>query len=193
MPRTGEHEFDGHPTVERHRWDLVQHELAVHPPPVTRAGGSVRTDDVEICARDLDRPYDIVGPLRVRAKQKTAFSPPRTTEDVDAMLREQAIRCGANAVINVEYRRRRPFGSYKALDGTGTAVVATELYRGCPSCRERMRRDASVCPHCRSATEPWIFHAGYWWIARQDGRYYLDPNTNQWVRSVSAAPSGGES
>ena len=137
---------------------------------------------VEISVRDLDRPYTVVGPVRVRAKQQTRFSRPRTTDDVDAKLREEAIRRGANAVINVAYRYRRlPLSCYKALDGTGTAVVATELYRGCPSCRERMRRDASVCPHCRSATEPWTFHGGHWWVARKEGRYYLDPNTGGWV------------
>lgn len=26
--------------------------------------------------------------------------------------------------------------------------------RECPACREWMRRDASICPHCRTASEP---------------------------------------
>src|ERR1700736_709541 len=32
----------------------------------------------------------------------------------------------------------------------GTAITRGELYRECPSCKEQMRRDAGVCPHCRS-------------------------------------------
>jgi hypothetical protein len=27
--------------------------------------------------------------------------------------------------------------------------VRSRLYRECPHCKERMRRDAHVCPHCR--------------------------------------------
>lgn len=27
--------------------------------------------------------------------------------------------------------------------------------RKCPACREWMRCDASLCPHCRTASEPW--------------------------------------
>ena len=30
-------------------------------------------------------------------------------------------------------------------------------YRECPFCKEDMRRDASVCPHCRNNSEPWVF------------------------------------
>jgi hypothetical protein len=28
-------------------------------------------------------------------------------------------------------------------------------HRECPACKERMRRDASICPHCRTPSEPW--------------------------------------
>jgi hypothetical protein len=31
----------------------------------------------------------------------------------------------------------------------GSAHGPSRLYRECPHCKERMRRDAHVCPHCR--------------------------------------------
>ncbi len=31
----------------------------------------------------------------------------------------------------------------------GSAQGPSRLYRECPHCKERMRRDAHVCPHCR--------------------------------------------
>jgi hypothetical protein len=68
-------------------------------------------------------------------------------------------------------------------------VVATrpligggEMYRECTRCREPMRRDASLCPHCRSEAEPWTFHDGRWWVTRGSGSYWLDPHTQHWVR-----------
>jgi predicted amidophosphoribosyltransferase len=27
--------------------------------------------------------------------------------------------------------------------------------RECPACKEKMRRDASICPHCRTPSQPW--------------------------------------
>jgi hypothetical protein len=31
----------------------------------------------------------------------------------------------------------------------GSARAPSRMYRECPHCKERMRRDAHVCPHCR--------------------------------------------
>ena len=54
--------------------------------------------------------------------------------------------------------------------------------RECPFCKEAMRRDASVCPHCRLESEPWTYKDGYWWVRRDDGFHYLDERTRSWVR-----------
>jgi predicted amidophosphoribosyltransferase len=54
--------------------------------------------------------------------------------------------------------------------------------RECPTCKEWMRRDASVCPHCRMASEPWTFHDGRWWVIRPDATYYLDERSQTWRR-----------
>jgi hypothetical protein len=53
-----------------------------------------------------------------------------------------------------------------------TAKLQSErIYRACPFCKENMRWDASVCPHCRHESDPWTLHQGYWWV-RVDGKWY---------------------
>jgi hypothetical protein len=61
--------------------------------------------------------------------------------------------------------------------------------RECPACKEWMRRDASVCPHCRTASEPWTFHGGRWWVTRPDAPYYLDEGSQTWRRSDPPPPA----
>jgi hypothetical protein len=61
--------------------------------------------------------------------------------------------------------------------------------RECPACKEWMRRDASVCPHCRTATEPWTFHDGRWWVIRPDATYYLDERSQTWQRFEPPSPA----
>ena len=58
--------------------------------------------------------------------------------------------------------------------------------RACPFCKEFMRRDASVCPHCRNESEPWAYNDGSWWVRRDGGYHYLDERTGVWVRSERA-------
>lgn len=71
----------------------------------------------------------------------------------------------------------------------GTAMTRGEMYRECPSCKEQMRRDAGVCPHCHSESEPWMLHEGRWWVTRGEATYYLDPQSQQWVRYEPTQPS----
>ena len=114
----------------------------------------MKAEDVEISVGGIDRPHQVVGPIKVRVKQQTAFSRSRTLEEVDSKLREEALKRGANAVMHVQYHRGFGATSFKALDAKGIAVVAESLYIPCPLCREPMRRDASVCPHCRNSVVP---------------------------------------
>lgn len=61
---------------------------------------------------------------------------------------------------------------------------ASGQYRECPHCKEKMRRDASVCPHCRTASEPWLFDQGRWW--RQiDGEWHWLSPSGVWDARVS--------
>jgi hypothetical protein len=112
----------------------------------------MRIDDIELHAGDLDRPYTVIADIRARVQSPTAFSRTRTTDEVDSRIREEAMKVGGNAVINVRYDRGASLTSWKALVASGTAVLATAMYRECPNCREQMRRDAKMCPHCRSET-----------------------------------------
>jgi hypothetical protein len=41
--------------------------------------------------------------------------------------------------------------------------------RECPSCKESMRRDASVCPHCRRESPAWVYRNGHWWATNDHG------------------------
>ncbi len=96
---------------------------------VTIVGGSavnvaVRVDAIEIFAGEPGRPYTTLGPVRARVTAATVFSKTPTVEDVNLKLREQAVRIGANAVINVSHARGVSATSWKALTANGTAVLA---------------------------------------------------------------------
>jgi hypothetical protein len=56
-----------------------------------------------------------------------------------------------------------------------TNDVGPDFYRECPFCKEEMRRDASVCPHCRYEVEPLVLRDGRWYAA--DGSFVLDEET----------------
>ena len=59
--------------------------------------------------------------------------------------------------------------------------VATQTHRECPDCKEDMRRDASVCPHCRRESQAWTQNEGFWWKPADDGTWlYLDEASGKW-------------
>lgn len=60
--------------------------------------------------------------------------------------------------------------------------------RECPHCKEAMKREASVCPHCHRDSEPWKFDQGYWWVRRDDQWLYLDAR-GRWVKWTSGKGS----
>lgn len=55
-----------------------------------------------------------------------------------------------------------------------------DMYRDCPHCKEPMRRDASVCPHCRNASPAWTWDGERWWHEGRQGRFWLDEQANTW-------------
>src|ERR1700719_3860823 len=71
--------------------------------------------------------------------------------------------------------------------GRGAASSSRDR-RECPACKEWMRREASICPHCRSPSEPWTLHDGRWWVVRPDGSYFLDEGTGAWRPFVPPSP-----
>ena len=66
--------------------------------------------------------------------------------------------------------------------------------RQCPACKEAMKRDASICPHCRVPSTPWMFNDGFWWATDADGELvYLDESSHEWqhLPSSPTTSSGG--
>jgi hypothetical protein len=84
----------------------------------------VRLEDVEIHVGDIDREYRVVGNVKATERAPTIFNNAPNVDGVHAKLREQAAGQGANAVINVTYRRGVGLISWKELTAKGTAVVA---------------------------------------------------------------------
>lgn len=55
------------------------------------------------------------------------------------------------------------------------------IVRECPHCKEAMRRDASVCPHCRRESAPWEYREGRWWTKTATGEdTWYDEVANCW-------------
>jgi hypothetical protein len=84
----------------------------------------------------------------------------------------------------------------RALSTTGVGVPPKGAVRECPHCKESMRRDASVCPHCQRESVAWQLHQGHWWFRQEDGtQFYLDERNNQWIRfpTVPSAPESAPS
>jgi hypothetical protein len=73
---------------------------------------------------------------------------------------------------------------------SAAAMPAAEGGRGCPHCKESLRRDARVCPHCRNESEPWIYRTDRWWIRdRERGVWlWLDEGRGEWVAHYYATP-----
>jgi len=70
-----------------------------------------------------DRPYDVVGDIKVTVNKTTIFNKDPTREQVDEKLREEAAKAGANAVILVRYGTVGiGMMSWGSLDGQGRAV-----------------------------------------------------------------------
>lgn len=70
-----------------------------------------------------DRPYEVLGDINVTVNKTTIFHPDPTEALVDANLREEAAKLGADAVILVRYGTVGiAFMSWGSLDGNGRAV-----------------------------------------------------------------------
>jgi hypothetical protein len=62
-----------------------------------------------------------------------------------------------------------------------TPTTGPGAARGCPHCKEAMRRDASICPHCRRESQAWEFDVGRWWTHDPAGtRVWFDEVERRW-------------
>lgn len=88
-----------------------------------------------------------------------------------------------------ELERRRAGLSPKYYEKRKAELMSTRIHRECPSCKEDMRRDAEVCPHCRNESKPWTQHEGKWWVQADGTWHVLDEATLTWTKfEQSPAP-----
>lgn len=71
-----------------------------------------------------------------------------------------------------DLERRKSTASPKWYEEKRAELLAAQTHRACPFCKEQMRRDAHVCPHCRHESAAWTFHDGVWWVP-VDGKWRL--------------------
>lgn len=70
-------------------------------------------------------------------------------DDANARLKEEAIRLGANAIINVKYERFS-LTSWRGIKAFGIAVLLDSDEKKCPYCAEIIKKEAIKCKHCGS-------------------------------------------
>jgi hypothetical protein len=93
--------------------------------------------------------YTSVGPVQAKLSENssTAGAPP-TIEEVNVKLQELAAQMGANAVINVTYKRGMGVFSWNVLTGIGEAVILESDDKACPICAETIKKAALKCRFC---------------------------------------------
>jgi hypothetical protein len=73
-------------------------------------------------------------------------------------------------------------------------VQPPKAVRECPHCKEGMRRDASVCPHCRRDSDPWQYWEGRWWATDARGHHvWHDERLGTWRPPAELAHRGPSS
>ena len=88
-----------------------------------RAAHQTDSTQVALTAADLDQPYAVLADLEVIVRQRGAFGREPTRARVEAVLREQAGRLGAHAVILISYGQPgNSWWSYNELRAHGRAV-----------------------------------------------------------------------
>lgn len=103
---------------------------------------------VEIHTGIPDKPYKRLQEIEAKRSKRTAFSADPTLEEVNDELRQLAAQVGANAVIDVSYKRGMSLTSYGVLKASGLAVILESDNKPCPICAEPIKAAALKCRFC---------------------------------------------
>lgn len=89
-----------------------------------KALAATSAESIEVVETDVsDRKYESLGDLSVRVNKTTVFHPSPTRELVNAKLRADAAKLGADAVILVTYGTvGLSITSWGSMDGRGRAI-----------------------------------------------------------------------
>lgn len=110
----------------------------------------MQAKDVELHTGGVDRPYKELGVVKAKASAGSLYSNAPDMESVNDELKQKAASLGANAVINIEYRRGMSLMSYKNLWAEGVAVLMETDEVECRFCAEKIKRAAIKCRFCGS-------------------------------------------
>lgn len=81
-------------------------------------------DQVRIFTDDVERPYEMIGPVEAMSGALSIFSRKPSVRDVNVKLRVAADNLGADAVIHVEYARSGiKTWTWRGLTAKGSAVL----------------------------------------------------------------------
>jgi hypothetical protein len=108
----------------------------------------MRLDDVQIHVNKPDRPYRVIGRVKVHINARGIWQGMRqpSADELDDKLRAAAIEMGANAVIlRTQWTSLFPLWQYYAQ---GVAVVLEPDDVKCAYCAELIKRDARICRFC---------------------------------------------
>lgn len=73
-------------------------------------------------------------------------------------------------------------GGALPVPSAGALPQLQDMYRECPNCKEQMRRDATVCPHCRQETRAWVLEGNTWWFESERGGWHrYDEANGRWL------------
>jgi uncharacterized protein YbjQ (UPF0145 family) len=110
------------PSVSATEPDVAKASVAT--PDVTSDRTPTNPADVTVTKDDItDRPYEVIGDIKVTVSKTTIFNSDPTPAMVDARLKEKAGELGADAVILVRYGSVGvSFTSWGSLNGQGRAV-----------------------------------------------------------------------
>jgi hypothetical protein len=83
----------------------------------------MRVEDVELHVGRVDRTYTALGRVSAKQSRQTLHQGSPQLDDINGKLRMDAVRLGADAVVQVQYKRGGlSLTSWSSLEASGTAV-----------------------------------------------------------------------